>query len=119
MRDDAGIPQDVEQAVRNIFTGRVAVVDVGEVNDRDPQLHIRLREREDETVTTPLLFVGNNRYAIVGLKIGSRAALAGGSLWICTAPRASRIERVRMGLRALAGCLPHALAIVVPGVSGE
>jgi diacylglycerol kinase family enzyme len=31
---DAGIPQDVEQAVSTIFTGRVTAVDVGEVNDR-------------------------------------------------------------------------------------
>ena len=145
---DAGIPQDVEQAVRNIFTGRVTAVDVGEVNDRiflnnsslgtypevvrmreeeqrhgqskwaalvhawvsalrhDAQLHIRLREGEEEAVT-PLLFVGNNRYEIVGLKVGSRLALDAGHLWVCAAPRASRIERVRMGLRALFGRITY------------
>ena len=145
---DAGIPQDVEQAVTNVFTGRVTAVDVGEVNDRiflnnsslgtypevvrmreeeqrhgqgkwaalvhawvsalrhDAQLHIRLREGGEEAVT-PLLFVGNNRYEIVGLKVGSRLALDAGHLWVCAAPRASRIERVRMGLRALFGRITY------------
>ena len=31
---DAGIPQDVEQAVSTVFAGRVTAVDVGEVNAR-------------------------------------------------------------------------------------
>lgn len=31
---DAGIPLDLEDAVRNFFTGRVVKVDVGQVNDR-------------------------------------------------------------------------------------
>ena len=31
---DAGIPLDLEEAVRNLFTGRVVKVDVGEVNGR-------------------------------------------------------------------------------------
>jgi len=31
---DVGIPQKLEAAVRNIFTGRVSIVDVGEVNGR-------------------------------------------------------------------------------------
>jgi diacylglycerol kinase family enzyme len=145
---DAGIPQDVEQAVSTVFTGRVTAVDVGEVNGRiflnnsslgtypevvrmreeeqrqgqgkwaalahawisalrhDAQLHIRLRERGEEAVT-PLLFVGNNRYEIVGLKVGSRSALDSGHLWVCTAPRASKIELGRMGLRALVGRITY------------
>jgi diacylglycerol kinase family enzyme len=145
---DAGIPQDVEQAVSTVFTGRVTAVDVGEVNGRiflnnsslgtypevvrmreeeqrqgqgkwaalvhawisalrhDAQLHIRLREGGEEAVT-PLLFVGNNRYEIVGLKVGSRPALDAGHLWVYTAPRASKIELVRMGLRALVGRITY------------
>jgi diacylglycerol kinase family enzyme len=145
---DAGIPQDVEQAVRNVFTGRVAVLDVGEVNGRiflnnsslgtypevvrlreeeqrqgqgkwaaaahawisalrrDAQLHIRSREAGEEVVT-PLLFVGNNSYEIVGRKVGSRAALDAGRLWVCTAPRARKSELLRMGLRALVGRITY------------
>jgi diacylglycerol kinase family enzyme len=145
---DAGIPQDVEQAVSTIFTGRVTAVDVGEVNDRifmnnsslgtypevvrmrqeeqrhgqgkwaalvhawisalrhDAQLHIRLREGGEEVVT-PLLFVGNNRYEIVGRKVGSRSALDAGHLFVCTAPRASKVELLRMGLRALLGRITY------------
>ena len=145
---DAGIPLDVEQAVTNVFTGRVTAVDVAEVNDRiflnnsslgtypevvrmreeeqrhgqgkwaalvhawisalrhDAQLHIRLREGGEEVVT-PLLFVGNNRYEIAGLKVGSRLALDAGHLFVCTAPRASKIELVRMGLRALFGRITY------------
>ncbi len=145
---DAGIPQDVEQAVSNVFVGHVSHVDVGEVNGRiflnnsslgsypevvrmreeeqrqgqgkwaafahasisvlrrDPQLHIRLRERGEEAVT-PLLFVSNNRYEIVGLRVGSRLALDAGHLCVYSAPRASKIELMRMGLRALAGRITY------------
>ena len=145
---DAGIPQDIEQAVRNVFTGRMAVVDVGQVNDRiflnnsslgsypevirireveqrrgqgkwaaaahawisvlrrDAQLHIRSREAGEEVVT-PLLFVGNNTYEIVGRRVGSRSALDAGRLWVCTAPRARRSELLRMGLRALVGRITY------------
>lgn len=144
---DVGIPQDLEEAVRTVFTGRVASVDVGEVNGRiflnNSSLGIypeavRMREEEQrqgapkwaafvrawvsalrrdaqleiepedgEATVTPLLFVGNNRYEIVGREIGSRAVLDAGQLWVCTAPRASRIEFVRMGLRALFGRITY------------
>jgi diacylglycerol kinase family enzyme len=50
---DAGIPLDLETAIRNLFTGRVVKVDVGEVNGRvfvnnsgiGPYTHL-VRERE-------------------------------------------------------------------------
>ena len=73
---------------------------------RDAQLHIRSREVGEELVT-PLLFVGNNSYQIVGRKVGSRAVLDAGRLWVCTAPRAPKSELLRMGLRALAGRITY------------
>lgn len=74
---------------------------------RDAQLQIEPQEGGEEATVTPLLFVGNNRYEIVGREIGSRAVLDGGQLWVCTAPRASRIEIMRMGLRALFGRITY------------
>ena len=52
---DVGIPQDLEAAVRNVLTGRVTKVDVGEVNGRvfvnnsgtGPYPHI-VRQREEQ-----------------------------------------------------------------------
>jgi diacylglycerol kinase family enzyme len=50
---------------------------------------------------TPFLFVGNNRYQTSGLEIGRRARLDSGRLWICTAPRAGRLDPLRAALRTL------------------
>ena len=52
---DVGVPHDLEAAIRNVFTGRVAKVDVGEVNGRvfvnnsgtGPYPHI-VRQREEQ-----------------------------------------------------------------------
>ena len=116
---DMGIPLALEKAVQTLFTGRVARVDVGEVNGRVflnnssigfyPRI-VREREREQregyskwrafaqaaalivrrsrtlhvelddahgrhQSYDTPFLFVGNNRYALAGFEIGTRAAL--------------------------------------------
>lgn len=50
---------------------------------------------------TPFLFVGNNRYEITGLEMGSRTTLDAGTLWICMAPRAGPGDLIAMGCRAL------------------
>ena len=50
---------------------------------------------------TPFLFVGNNRYEITGLHVGSRTSLDGGTLWVCTAPRAAPGTLLAIGVRAL------------------
>jgi diacylglycerol kinase family enzyme len=66
---------------------------------------VRVRVAPDEKggkeYDTPLLFVGNNRYEITGLNVGSRTALDGGTLWVCTAPSAGPRELMAIGMRAL------------------
>jgi diacylglycerol kinase family enzyme len=66
---------------------------------------LRVRVSPDEKggkeYDTPLLFVGNNRYEITGLNVGSRTSLDGGTLWVCTAPPASPRELMAIGMRAL------------------
>ena len=57
---------------------------------------------------TPFLFVGNNPYQITGLEIGKRARLDCGTLWLCAAPRASRLKLVVLALGALFGRLSPA-----------
>jgi len=142
---DAGVPLDLEQAVRTFFTGRVVKVDVGEVNghvfvnnsgvgvyphlvrQREAQqrrghrkpvafaiavgavlrhyarLRIKLHLGEAEALArlTPFLFVGNNKYEVVGLEIGRRLRLTSGRLWVCTAPRATRRTLIGMAWRTL------------------
>ena len=144
---DVGIPLDLEQAVRNFFTGRVVKVDVGEVNGRvfvnnsgigvyphlvrlreGQQRHghtkpvafvlavgavlrrysrlrvkLHLSEAEAFARLTPFVFVGNNKYEVVGLEIGRRVSLTSGRLWVCTAPRAGRRHLVGMAWRTLTG----------------
>jgi diacylglycerol kinase family enzyme len=144
---DAGIPLDLEVAVRNFFTGRVVKVDVGEVNgrvfvnnsgvgvyphlvrEREAQqrhghpkslafviavgavlrryarLRVRLHLSEAEALArlTPFLFVGNNRYQVAGLEIGTRISLTSGHLWVLTAPRATRRNLIGMAWRTLIG----------------
>jgi diacylglycerol kinase family enzyme len=144
---DVGIPRHLEAAVRNIFTGQVTSVDVGEVNGRVfvnnsgigfyPHF-VRLREEQERhghvkrvafmralrsvvrryfrlrmkvhmdqaealEEVTPFLFVGNNRYQITGLEIGTRSKLDSGQLWVCTAPHAGRRNFARIALSTLVG----------------
>ena len=144
---DLGIPLELEQAIRTLFTGTDKRVDVGEVNGRIflnnssvglyPQivrerenlqrhgqskwvafahasvhvlrhgvsLHVRLEDDRDgaRELDTPFLFIGNNPYEITGLEIGKRTRLDCGTLWLCTAPRASRAKLLVLALGALLG----------------
>ncbi len=77
---------------------------------RYQHLYVRLQtdkapEIEEET---PFVFVGNNEYEVCGLRIGERAHIDRGSLWIYRAPRASRTALLRLALRALRGQQPSA-----------
>ena len=144
---DVGVPLDLEAAVRNLFTGQIREVDVGEVNGRVfvnnsgiglyPRI-VRQREAQqrhghvkwvafllavgsvlrryspvrvtlsvDEAETlarrTPFLFVGNNKYGLVGLEIGTRANLDSGRLWVCMASRTGRRNLIRMALKTPMG----------------
>jgi diacylglycerol kinase family enzyme len=52
-------------------------------------LHVELDgDNTHQSYDTPFVFIGNNRYTVAGLDIGTRAALDGGKLWVCTAPYA-------------------------------
>ena len=68
--------------------------------------HHRLRVEIDgdpQTVVTPLLFVGNNRYALDGGRIGERAALDEGELSIFAVESRTRLGALGFALRLIAG----------------
>lgn len=144
---DLGIPLELEKAVQTLFTGKVAQVDVGEVNghiflnnsslgfyprivqerergqrqghskwvafaraaalmlQRSRTLHVELTGNCSgrQSYDTPFVFLGNNRYAVSGLEIGTRAILDGGKLWVCVAPYAGRYTLMALALKALLG----------------
>jgi diacylglycerol kinase family enzyme len=148
---DLGIPLELEKAVQTLFTGKVACVDVGEVNgriflnnssigfyprvvkERERQqrqgrrkwlalahagalmfqqsrtLHVELDgDNTHQSYDTPFVFIGNNRYTVAGLDIGTRAALDGGKLWVCTAPYAGRLRLLALAVEALLGLVQDA-----------
>jgi diacylglycerol kinase family enzyme len=148
---DLAIPLELEKAVQTLFTGKVARVDVGEVNgqiflnnssigfyprvvqERERQqrqgrskwlafaqagalifkqsrtLHVELDgDDTHQSYDTPFVFVGNNRYTVAGMEIGTRAALDGGKLWICTAPYAGRLRLLALAGEALLGLVRDA-----------
>ena len=149
---DLGIPLELEKAVQTLFTGKVARVDVGEVNGRiflnnssigfyprivqerereqrqgrskwvafvqaaalivqQPRtLHVELDEDHGrrQLYDTSFVFIGNNRYAVAGLEIGTRAILDGGKLWVCAAPHAGRLTLIALALEALLGLVRDA-----------
>jgi len=78
---------------------------VGSVLRRYSLIRVRLHMNDADELarSTPFVFVGNNKYVIAGLDIGTRASLDSGRLWVCVAPRTGRRNLVRMALRALLG----------------
>ena len=73
---------------------------------RFPVVRITLRLREGGVlVTTPMVFIGNNRYETRLLKLGKREVLDGGQMWVYLARDAGRLGFVRLALRALIGGL--------------
>lgn len=56
-------------------------------------------------VRTPFVFVGNNEYALEGVKLGARKSLDAGILQVCMAPGMSRAAVVGVLLSALVGRL--------------
>jgi diacylglycerol kinase family enzyme len=70
-------------------------------------------------VTTPLVFIGNNRYEMSLLSLGKREALDCGELWLYVASNRGRIGFVSLALRAVIGRLDQArdfLGVAVPAV---
>jgi len=71
-------------------------------------------------VTTPLVFIGNNRYEMSLLSLGKREALDGGELWLYVASHRGRAGFVSLALRAVIGRLDQArdfLGVALPEVT--
>ncbi len=69
-------------------------------------VQLRVDLREEPVDATAFVFIGNNRYEMAGARIGERARLDGGRLWICSAPPAGRATLLRLALQALFGRVP-------------
>ena len=73
---------------------------------RYPFLDIRLQaEQKDLISRTPFVFVGNNKYEMETLNIGSRAVMDAGELSLYMTHRTGRFGLVRLAFRALLGKL--------------
>lgn len=102
-------PRIVREREREQRLGRgkwVAFVQaVARIVQQSPTLHVELDEDQGhrQSYDTPFLFIGNNRYAMAGLEIGTRAILDGGKLWVCAAPYAGRLALIALALEALLG----------------
>lgn len=72
---------------------------------RFPFLEVQLAlDGEVLAMCTPFVFVGNNRYRMEGIDLGSRESLTGGQLFIGAAQRRiGRLGLVRLAFRALLG----------------
>lgn len=77
---------------------------------RSRTLHVELDDAHGrhQSYDTPFLFVGNNRYALAGFEIGTRAALDGGKLWLCAPPHAGRFRLLALAAEALLGLVRDA-----------
>ncbi len=73
---------------------------------RFPLLHVALyAEGQVVALTTPFVFVGNNRYEMSLLTLGTRASLQGGELSVYVPRDGERTGLLRLALRALLGRL--------------
>jgi diacylglycerol kinase family enzyme len=72
-----------------------------------PSVLISLVSDDGKTVTrqTPFVFIGNNRYEMSGLKIGSRPSLETGKLAVYVLHREGALSLLRMGIEAVFGKL--------------
>jgi diacylglycerol kinase family enzyme len=71
-----------------------------------PVVRVSLHVRESAVdVTTPMVFVGNNRYETRLFALGKRERLDEGELWVYLARDAGRLGFVRLAVRALTGRL--------------
>ena len=71
-----------------------------------PFVNVRLEvDRRELRRTTPMVFVGNNRYELAGFRIGRRERLDGGVLTLYVAHKAGRRGLIRLAFAALFGQL--------------
>ena len=76
---------------------------------RAPLLRLKLQLDDDEqSCTSPFVFIGNNDYTMEGFHIGKRAQLDGGVLSIYTTTRRTAGGLFGLALRALFGALRQA-----------
>jgi diacylglycerol kinase family enzyme len=108
--------QDEQGTGKWLAMGRAAVATLR----RFPVVRVTLRLPTGAArVTTPLVFIGNNRYAMSLLALGKRDALDGGELWLYVASHRGRIGFVSLALRAAVGRLDQArdfLGVALPEV---
>ena len=85
-----------------VAMGRAALATLREF----PVVRVTLRlEEGGVNLTTPMVFVGNNRYDTKLFSLGKRPALDEGELWVYLARDAGRFRFVRLVLGALVGRL--------------
>jgi diacylglycerol kinase family enzyme len=73
---------------------------------RYPLVTVTLRMLEGEVrITTPVVFVGNNRYDTGLFRLGARQELDRGLLWLYVVPDSGRFALLRLSARALFGRL--------------
>jgi diacylglycerol kinase family enzyme len=87
---------------------------------RFPLLDVILQSGEGTVaLTTPFVFVGNNRYEMSLLSLGRRTSLQGGELCVYLTRDAGRVGLLRLFFRALLGRLEQDRdfhSVVLPGV---
>jgi diacylglycerol kinase family enzyme len=66
-------------------------------------VRIEASDGEHPVWRTPFVFVGNNEYEVEGIRLGSRATLSGGRLYVYLAPRVRTRELPMLLVRALLG----------------
>jgi diacylglycerol kinase family enzyme len=69
---------------------------------RGLRVRVSIGERRVD-LRTPFVFIGNNEYTIQGARLGQRASLAGGRLFVYLTPRIRPWELPRLVVRALLG----------------
>jgi diacylglycerol kinase family enzyme len=85
-----------------VAMGRAALATLREF----PVVRLTLRLQDGGVnLTTPMVFIGNNRYDTKLFSLGKRPALDEGELWVYLARDAGRFRFVRLALRALIGRL--------------
>jgi diacylglycerol kinase family enzyme len=88
---------------------RAMLAALASVFRRYPVVNVVLETPSDRVAqTTPLVFVGNNRYGLNGLMLGRRERLDEGILCVHFTRRTGRFGLVRLALRALLGRLEQA-----------
>lgn len=66
-------------------------------------VQLSIKDERQKAVTTPFVFIGNNKYELAAPHAGERASLHEGKLWIYQAPPVGRWKLFTMAIAALLG----------------